>query len=277
MKPTAEALSLAGDKFLGRSYEDMDCQAFVEATLREIGIRKDLAGSNAWFREMTWVGAPEECKARFGSIPKGAFLFIHAFDGKEPEKYRKDGRGNAKHIGIYVGRGDGAIHSSESRGGVCYSVFNGKSINGGWNRVGLWAQLSYGDKIDQELTGSQGGGGKSMMKALVTADQGKTVNMRANPSKDARVLAQIPIGELVDMIEEGSEWSSITYNGREGWMMSMFLVPVAGDPQESAPPEDIEQQTPGTPGTVTITLDSDLAYDLWCRLGNALGEDTMHG
>ena len=102
IKINAEEFSMAGDKYLGRLYSEMDCQAFVERVMQDMGLKMNLAGSNAWYREVMehgWVGTPEECKKIFGGIPKGALLFIHAFDGKEPEKYRKDGKGNAKHIG----------------------------------------------------------------------------------------------------------------------------------------------------------------------------------
>lgn len=70
MKANAEVFAEAGFAYLGTSYSRMDCQAFVEACLRDVGISEDLPGSNAWYRAMTWVGTPEECKSRFGSIPK---------------------------------------------------------------------------------------------------------------------------------------------------------------------------------------------------------------
>ena len=141
MKIDAAVFSLAGDKYLGRSYSEMDCQAFVERCMADCGYRKDLAGSNAWYRECLssgWAGTPEECLKAFGLIPKGALLFILEQDGKEPAKYRGDGIGNASHIGIKTGRGKGAIHSSSSRGCVAESEFHDKTVrNGGWNRVGL--------------------------------------------------------------------------------------------------------------------------------------------
>ena len=48
-----------GEKYLGTPYSEMDCQAFVEACLRDAGINLDLAGSNAWYRKMDWTGTPE--------------------------------------------------------------------------------------------------------------------------------------------------------------------------------------------------------------------------
>lgn len=136
-----------GFKYLGTPYSVMDCQAFVEKCLADCGENKNLAGSNAWYREVYKNGAiltPEECVRALGKVPSGAFLFIHKEDGGEPEKYKPDGLGNANHIGICTAtRGKGAIHSSQSRGCVAESEFKGKSINGGWNRVGLWDKVSY--------------------------------------------------------------------------------------------------------------------------------------
>ena len=152
MKIDAVSLSWAGDKYLGRSYKEMDCQAFIERCMADVGYRRDLAGSNAWYRAMTWTGTPEECKRVFGEIPKGAFLFILEQNGREPEKYRKDGIGNASHIGMKTGRNDGAIHSSSSRGKVATSVFKDKTIkNGGWNRVGLLDVFDYGKSVNWVL------------------------------------------------------------------------------------------------------------------------------
>ena len=136
----------AGFRYLGTSYSQMDCQAFVEQCLRDCGLDRNLAGSNAWFREVMKNGAimtPEECVRELGKVPAGAFLFILNQDGKEPAKYRPDGLGNASHIGLCTGRGEGAIHSSVSRGCVAESKFKGKTISGGWNRVGLWNWVSY--------------------------------------------------------------------------------------------------------------------------------------
>lgn len=148
---SARTVSLMGDKYLGRTYSQMDCQAFVEQCLADAGLNVNLTGSNAWYRAMTWVGTPEECRAKFGSIPVGAFLYILEQNGKEPDKYKADGLGNASHIGIYIGRESGAIHSSYSRGGVYYSYFAGSTINGGWNRVGLWTELDYGEAVNEML------------------------------------------------------------------------------------------------------------------------------
>ena len=87
---------------------------------------------------------------QFGSVPKGALLFILEPVGpKTPAKFRNDGIGDVTHMGIVTGRNDGAIHSSSSRVCVATSKFKGKTIpNGGWNRVGLLSVFDYGNTVN---------------------------------------------------------------------------------------------------------------------------------
>ncbi len=174
-KISAEQVSLQGDKYLGTSYKTMDCQAFVERCLADAGLKINLAGSNTWYRECRqngWVGSPEQCRREFGKIPRGAFLFILEQDGGEVKRGYRDGLGNASHIGLYTGRGKGAIHSSSTRKCVAESAFSGRTIpNGGWNTVGLWKRLSYGADIDNKL---HGGGDMGILEDLTKLFGGQT-------------------------------------------------------------------------------------------------------
>lgn len=218
MRADAKLLARAGYTYLGRLYSEMDCQAFVERCLRDCGITINLAGSNTWYRRMTWTGTPEECKKKFGHIPPGAFLFILDHDGKEPEKYRHDGIGNASHIGIYTAQGKGAIHSSETKGCVVESRFVGKSINGGWNRVGLWKYVMYDVDIykDKEDTAVED----------VTISGGNTsipINMREAKSTSSELVAQIPQGSRAEMVEDLGTWVKITWDGITGYVKSGFV------------------------------------------------------
>ena len=217
MKPEASALIEAGYQRIGISYKVMDCQAFIEACLKEIGVKKDLAGSNAWYRAMGWVGSPEECARVFGRIPDGAFLFIWKDDGGEVKRGYKDGLGNASHIGIYTGsRGKGAVHSSESNGMVCESVFKGRTIKGGWNRVGLWL-----DMLDYGITDS--GGGDTVTKMVTWADNSSPINMRVRKSTSAQLAGEIPQGETVEAEDNGDGWSWVHWNGKAGYVLTRFL------------------------------------------------------
>ena len=248
--PKASDLLKVAPKYLGTPYSRMDCQAFVERCLKDIGIDDNLPGSNAWYRRMTWVGTPEECKSSFGDIPRGAFLFILKRDGKEPEKYKPDGIGNASHIGIYTGMsftelceignvdpyihdfdfGDGAINSSSSHGCVCTSKFAGKSIRNGWNRVGLWDRLIYDFTLPAGDTYT--GDDKEMMPAIVMAEGGATVNLRSKPSLSAPLVDQIPIGDAVTVGDQQGDWYPATWHGKKGYIMSKYIVLGPFDPSE---------------------------------------------
>lgn len=218
-----------GFQYLGVSYHQMDCQAFVEQCLRDCGLNKNLAGSNAWFREVHNHGAimtPEECVKKLGCVPKGAFLFILEKDGKEPEKYKPDGLGNASHIGICtIPRGEGAIHSSASRGCVAESKFKQKSINGGWNRVGLWDQVAYDygetPSIDPEPAPEPL---PEERWATVYAENGKPVNLRKKPTTAGALIDRVSCGASVEILSDMGEWCKVEWNGKTGYMMSKFLI-----------------------------------------------------
>lgn len=226
-----ERLGKAGFKYLGVSYSQMDCQAFVEQCLRDCGLNRNLAGSNAWFREVNSHGVimtPEECVRQLGTVPAGAFLFILEQNGKEPEKYKQDGLGNASHIGLVTGQGEGAIHSSASRGCVAESKFRNKTISGGWNRVGLWDQVSYdyggGAAPDPEPEPApEPEPEPAQLTATVVASSGKDVNLRRSPSTMAALVDRVPIGDSVTVITRGQDWSQIKWMWKTGWMMSKFL------------------------------------------------------
>ena len=251
-------LGTVGFEKLGTPYSEMDCQAFVEWCLSRCGLKKDLAGSNAWYREVMKNGTvltPEECVKQLGKVPAGAFLFIHAFDGGEENRGYHDGLGNATHIGIVTGQGEGAIHSSASRGCVAESKFRGKTISGGWNKVGLWNQVSY-DYGAGSSTGSGGAGsGGACVEtdpnpvsepiieyAVVWAGSGTTVNTRQGPgtsyglSKAGRVL----VGTVVEILKRQNGWCRIRYTDPNGavwycWMKEEFLQPVGGQETDSPP------------------------------------------
>ena len=251
MKYSAEEFSKAGDAYLGRSYKEMDCQEFVERCMRDVGLKMNLAGSNAWFREVTkngWTGTPEECVKVFGCVPKGALLFILKSDGKEPAKYKADGIGNASHIGIKTGRGDGAIHSSSSRGCVAASVFKDKTIrNGGWNRVGLYDKFDYGKSVNWVLehvgigenpAGADPAEGVEKMQGKVIAENGGSVKLRQRPSSNCGTYWDIPVGTELEILERGETWSHCVAAGRVGWMKNEFVQVEGAEAPDPEPDDD---------------------------------------
>lgn len=251
----ALSFSWAGDKFIGRPYSEMDCQKFYEKCAAEVGLIMDLKGSNAWFRkfrETGWTGSPEECKDKFGSIPKGATLFIHAFDGGEVKRGYHDGLGNASHIGIKTGRGKGAIHSSESKGCVAESDFRDKTIRGGWNMVGLSRLFDYGKKINMILRSEDPEKKEDEpmeQKAKVWSLNGGPVKMRQQPNDSCSLYVELPFGTEVKVLQQGETWTKISAASREGWYMkTIFLIFGEVIPEDPGTGDDMSGQT------ITITL-----------------------
>lgn len=132
------------------TYSHLDCQAFVEAVLKEVGIRKkdgtvfNWKGSNSMYRNYYyWRGTISECIKKYGSIPLGAFVYIRKDSG---DNYN-DGLGNFSHVGLYVGNDkvrDSTRSTKTGRDGV-----GTRSISG-FTHVSLLSGVDYanssGDK-----------------------------------------------------------------------------------------------------------------------------------
>lgn len=234
----------------GMSLAGMDCQGLAEYLLMECGVPKaecNLAGSNAHWRNCVWTGTPEQCKAAFGAVPPGAWVFIVSDDDGTPEKYRGDGLGDAGHMGVYLG--DCAIHASSSRGYVTESKFEGKTIkNGGWNRIGLPPWVDYGEHINAVLAaigdvgdaegGAEGAESEGLTAgtpvqqaatyATVVSPDGNPVKLRKSASLKDSDYWKVNPGARVQVERVKGDWSLITAICTDGYqrrayMMSRFL------------------------------------------------------
>jgi len=90
----------------------------------------------------------------------------------------------------------------------------------------------------------------------VVAVTGSTVRMRKTPSIQAVAVANVPVGARVEVLQRAEDWWEISYLGKRGWMMAMFLG--RGDENHSPPPRD----APPPADTVTLTLARDVAEAL---------------
>ena len=252
----AKELARSGCKYLGTPYSKMDCQVLWEKMLADCGLKMDLGGSNSWYRyimEHGWCGTPEECAKTYGCIPQGATLFIHEkVSESTPVQFRDDGIGDITHMGVYTAMtgeemahiaieegvshadkynyGNGAIHSSSSRGGVCTSEFEGKTIpNGGWNRVGLFMEkIAYSGIEPSPEPSPEPEPVPEPQYATVVSENGKPVKMRAKPSTKCSLYWEVPVGSEVMVYEWGDQWSRIRWAGQDGYMMTEFLRPIGG-------------------------------------------------
>ena len=81
-------------------YSQVDCQAFCEKVLKDLGVRKsnggvyDWKGSNdMWRHAVSWKGTIAEARARFGCIPVGSWAFMVKHDGGEVPRGYHDNEG----------------------------------------------------------------------------------------------------------------------------------------------------------------------------------------
>ena len=274
----AKELARNGCRYLGTPYSVMDCQKLFEQMLKDFGLNMDLGGSNSWYRYIMdhgWVGTPEECRKKFGYVPQGATLFIREeVSDTTPAKFRDDGIGDITHMGVDTGLsgnemvriaedeygvsnasnynfGNGAIHSSSSRGGVCTSKFEGETIkNGGWNRVGLFLEkIEYpgisGDIPDDPDDPKPEPEPEPIEEfAEVWSENGKPVNTRKGPDESYALskAGKISVGTVVEILDrttndQGEEWCKIKYQDPRNaiwycWMKADFLIPIDDSPTD---------------------------------------------
>lgn len=121
----------------------------------------------------------------------------------------------------------------------------------GWTHIGIVEALEYaGDELEE----------KPMEKRmLVKTMDGNPVKMRATPSTVLPYIEKVPNGEVVTVHELGSEWATISWGGKRGYMMRAFLHDLA---------EGNQQEPDGQ--AVTINLPMDAAQALYNALAGAM-------
>lgn len=163
MKPTgnqvARAATLAAH--VGYTYDELDCQAFVEHCVRQAGGRMDYLGTNDMARRAAWLGTLDEARAQGRLVPGAGLLIREATEANLPARYAGDGLGDFSHVGLYVGenaltdtdkngrrRACDVVHSSATMGRVA-----GSTLQNGWTHA-LWFS-----EIDYAVTAGVGAGG----------------------------------------------------------------------------------------------------------------------
>ena len=249
-------LAINGDPDTGASYaySKVDCQAFMELIFSNCGQPISYAGSNDMYRNAcSWVGTLSEAK-KLGYLVPGVALFIVENDGNEPAKYKADGKGNASHVGMYVGdnaltdvdkngkkRVCDVVHSSASMGRVA-----GSTLKNAWTHVGLWKNVDFGvcsvDGFGVEVVGSvmigntAGNQASNDMEsevimvtetyAYVVTENKEGVNFRTKTSSKSPLVARmpkIPEGSKVKVLSYVGEWAKVIYLGYTGYVMNKFL------------------------------------------------------
>ena len=77
--------------------------------------------------------------------------------------------------------------------------------------------------FDANITNTEGG--------LYVVNCREAINLRTQPSFDAEIIMEIPLGEMVKVIDDfdasGAEFAHVTFKGVEGWAPYKYLTPTA--------------------------------------------------
>ena len=176
MKPTgtqvAKAAALAVG--VGYTYDEMDCQAFIEHCARQAGGRMDYLGTNDMARRAAWLGTLSQARAEGRLTPGAGLLIREETDANLPARYAGDGLGDFSHVGLYVGEGAlsdtdkngrrracDAVHSSATMGRVA-----GTTLQNGWTHAMWFSEIDYGE--GDGGTGATGTGATAPAGATAT-------------------------------------------------------------------------------------------------------------
>ena len=257
MKPTGESVAAAAAQAVGvgYTYDEMDCQAFIEHCARQAGGTMDYLGTNDMARRAAWLGTLADARAQGRLVPGAGLLIREETEANLPERYAGDGLGDFSHVGLYVGhytltdtdkngsaRSCDVVHSSATMGRVA-----GSTLANGWTHVMWFGEIDYGNEaglgVEQGAdSGDVADGGTSVgdgltagvpavgtkRYAMVTSPDGGPVKLRKSASKDESLYWHVNPGARVQVEHERDGWAlirAICTDGhtRRAYMMAQYL------------------------------------------------------
>ena len=237
------------EKTFGKfTYEERDCIGSIWKILEKYGAKTDLVGSN-WFarhelRNMRPLYSADQ-------LYDGCAVLKSILPGEPgynlPPRYEKHvDQIDYNHIGI--GTSAGKIYDStrysNSKGEYVRNgpgISTAKISSSSWDIIADFEDVNGSDPGVIILPGEEN---QIMETMRVYAEKGSTVNLRSFPSiKDNNVIAMVPIGTEVIVLEASAKWTKVRFGHMDGWMLNEFLV-VAGESPDADPvsaPVDLDR------------------------------------
>lgn len=189
-------------RWLGK--KTYDCASFITACFSAAKINITSVGVSSQWKKTKW-----EDSGTIDTIPKDRVCCV----------YREDPNSNPMaHGGVYCGNGY-VIDARSSKLGVIKRKLSAYK----WSHWAIPKGMDY-QKVEEVLEVSH--------QSEVVSNNGKGVRMRDEASTAGAILKTLPIGTIVDVIDETDEWCHIIYNGTEGYMMSQFLAAAGSETAE---------------------------------------------
>ncbi len=117
------------------------------------------------------------------------------------------------------------LRSSQSTSASALAYIPNLTILLVYNAGEKWSQVTYNGKTGYVLTSyldfGSGSGGTSGTATVRTT--GGTLTLRSSQSTSASALAYIPHLTVITVLDRGEKWSSVTYNGKTGYVLSSYL------------------------------------------------------
>ena len=249
------------------TYDERDCIWSIWKILEKYGAKTDLVGSNWFVRHELYNLRPLTSTSQ---LYDGCAVLKTKQPGESgynlPERY-KDHVDQIDYNHIGLGTDDGRIIDSTRYG---------QRQDGTWERNGPgWSTAKIGpnswdiiadfppDMVDYSDRGQTDNWTMPevipMENAQVYAESGSTVRLRKTASTKAIVIANVPIGATVGVLDKQGPWWQITHAGKTGWMMADFLKQGTSEPN-AGPPDQF----------ITLTIPSSAAQALFDALNGVL-------
>ena len=224
---------------IGNSYEKEDC---IRAVV--VNLIRNCKGGDRLYRcggcTELWNSINNSSKYRYiterltiDEAKRNGLLI-----GDLPVIYDESSR-KCEHIAYYMGGIGGyeCIHSSATKGVVC-----GTTLKNGFTHI-LRHKLITGVPTGENRNEVESASSESVLYSVqVRTSEGGALNLRKSAGTGSAVLATIPYGTIIDVIEEtSSKWLKVEYNGKEGYV-SRPLVAKVGESRE----DDEEDSSDGT-------------------------------
>lgn len=134
-----------------------------------------------------------------------------------------------------------------------HCVYNAQSKATGFVRSKTTAGWSYCAKL--KAVDYETGDDEPMVKMVITAASGSTVNVRKQPSENAPLVDRLPIGTVVDASDDRNGWRAIIHGGVSGYVKAQFLSPyTVATPTDMPVPTPVPSPEPLTPTGDTVLI-----------------------
>ena len=145
-----------------------------------------------------------------------------------PDKYRAGGaeyNGDVMdyyHVGVVTSIEPLNITHCTESGGV-----DGITVD---TRQGLWVYAGPCNLVDYTDEDEKGDDDVEVKKGVVASQDGNPVKLRPTPSTAKPYLAKVPVGTVVEVMQDAQGWAQVRLpGGQVGYMMSQFIAEAEND------------------------------------------------